>query len=92
MGMFDYVNVKEENELGILIGEYQTKELECDLNVYDLDKTLQFKDSKGIDLNYNGRMRLLNRGTGENVNVYLHNGKITLLSTKLGFHNEASKD
>lgn len=87
MGMFDYVNIKEENTLGIPVGEYQTKELDCTLDNYDLDSTLQFKDSKGNNINYNGCMRLLNRNTDEEVYVYVTYGMIALVSNKKGFHS-----
>ena len=87
MGMFDYVIIKEENELDIPIGEYQTKGLNCNLDTYELDKTLQFKDSKGDDIKYNGCMRLLNRNTDEEVFLYVVNGEITQVTNKKGFHS-----
>lgn len=88
MGMFDYVKI-EENKLGIPAGEYQTKELECELEVYLVNENLEIiliESSYKKDLpkkeTFSKNIRLLHRDTIVNIYAKVENGVIIKLITE----------
>ena len=88
MGMFDYVQIKE-NKLGIPAGEYQTKALNCYLDKYILNENLELvcvESAYEKDLpkkeTFSKPIRLLHRDTLEEVFVQVENGVITKVITK----------
>lgn len=88
MGMFDYVKV-EENSLGIPAGEYQTKALECYCDDYVINSDLEIIHTQSSfvkDLpkkeTFSKPIRLLNRDSGENIYVDVHNGVIKKVMTE----------
>ncbi len=89
MGMYDDVSVQEENSLGIKVGEYQTKSLNCYLDNYEVNENLELvciKSDYEKDLpmkeTFSKPIRLLHRETLEEVFVQVENGVITKVITK----------